>query len=157
MNFKVLQRIFLVAVVVGVSAAVAEAQVTAHVTLPRLDVHVMAGRPPAPRYEVRGPRPGEGYIWVGGFWTAEGGRWEWVPGHWDQPPEPDVYWIQPRYVHSYGEYIYEPGHWSNQALNVGEDVRGHRSWQRHEREHEREMEREHSGYYHHDRDRDHEQ
>ncbi len=154
MNLKILQRILLVAVVLGVSTAIAQAQIAARVELPvpSLSVHITAGRPPAPRYEVRGASPGPGYIWVGGFWASDGGHWTWVRGHWDQPPEANVYWVRPRYVHSYGEYIYEPGHWSNQTVAVPDDVREHRSWRHHERDHEREMDREHSGYY---RDRDH--
>ncbi len=149
MNLKILQRILLVAVVLGVSAAIAQAQVE----LPGLSVHITAGRPPAPRYEVRGASPGPGYVWVGGYWASDGGHWSWVRGHWDQPPESNAYWVRPRYVHSYGEYIYEPGHWSGQTVAVPDDVREHRSWRHHERDHEREMQREQSGYYR-DRDRD---
>jgi hypothetical protein len=36
--------------------------------------------PPRARYERRVPVPGPGYAWVGGYWSPQGGRYEWVPG-----------------------------------------------------------------------------
>ena len=45
--------------------------------------------PPRARYERRGPVPGPGYTWVGGYWSPRGGRYEWVPGRWDHPPYQD--------------------------------------------------------------------
>ena len=128
----------------------------AGVSLAQLDVRITTGHPPAIRHEHHPPSPGAGYVWVGGYWNDEGGRWDWVPGRWDRPDVSGAYWITPRYVHSQGSYIYEPGHWSSQTLVVGEDVRNHRAWKHHERDHEREMEKEHHrSNYEHDHDRDH--
>lgn len=38
--------------------------------------------PPAPRREVVRPRPGPGYVWVGGYWGWNGGAYAWRPGYW---------------------------------------------------------------------------
>jgi hypothetical protein len=142
--------VLLIAIAGGGLAAATFAQYPEHVRLPGLDVRITTSHPPALRHEHRPPSPGPDYVWVGGFWDNDGGHWNWVQGHWDRPADTGVYWIAPRYVRSEGAYIYEPGHWSNQTLVVGDDVRSHRAWRRHEREHEHEMEREH-----HDQNRDH--
>ena len=42
--------------------------------------------PPRARYERRGPLPGPGYTWINGYWSPQGGQYEWVPGRWDRPP-----------------------------------------------------------------------
>ncbi len=154
MNFKTLGRTILFAVVLCGLAAPALPQIPFPPPLPGLDVRITTGRPPALRHERRGRRPGADYAWVGGFWHWGGSRWDWVPGRWDRPAERGGYWIAPRYVRSDRGYIYEPGHWSNQTVIVGEDVRARREWRRHEREHERELERErrHNRDYDHDRD-----
>ena len=154
MNFRTLQRTILAATVLGGVAAAALPQVPFPPPLPGLEVRITTGRPPARRYERRGPRPGPDYVWVDGFWHSGGGRWDWVPGRWDRPAVPDGYWIAPRYIRSDRGYIYEPGHWSNQTVIVGEDVRGRREWRKHEREHEREIEREHDRSRYENRDRD---
>jgi hypothetical protein len=41
---------------------------------------------PAPRIEYRGPVPGPGYVWIGGYWNRIGTRHAWVPGRWAAPP-----------------------------------------------------------------------
>lgn len=40
--------------------------------------------PPPPEYEVP-PCPGEGYVWVDGFWNRTGGRFFWHRGYWRAP------------------------------------------------------------------------
>ncbi len=40
--------------------------------------------PPPPVYDVP-PCPGEGYVWVDGFWNSWGGRYHWRPGYWRAP------------------------------------------------------------------------
>ncbi|MFT3760001.1 YXWGXW repeat-containing protein [Thauera sp.] len=49
---------------------------------------------PAPRIERRGPPPGPGHVWIGGYWNRVGPRHDWVPGHWSPParqPRPPAY------------------------------------------------------------------
>jgi hypothetical protein len=156
MILKAFPRTILTVTLVAGAGATALAQIPLPPPppLPGLEVHITTGRPPALRHEVRGPRPGSDYLWIGGFWHSDGGRWIWVPGRWERPAATHAYWISPRYVHTEGGYIYEPGHWSTQTVVVGEDVRRHRGWRKHEREHERELERERNRDYYRDQYRD---
>ena len=140
MRLKILERTILATMLVGVaSAALPQIPVP---PLPGLDVRITTGRPPALRYQRRGPRPGRDYVWVNGSWDWDGGRWRWIEGRWDHPLVADSYWIPARYIRTTRGYIYEPGHWSNQQVVVNDDIRTRREWRRHEREHEIEIQRE---------------
>ena len=141
MNSKALQRTILGAVLTGGVALGALAQIPIP-PLPGLDVRITTGRPPAMRYERRSVSPGQGYVYVKGFWNWDGGRWQWVPGRWDRPAIADGYWIPARYVRTSRGTIYEPGHWSNQQVVINDDVRNNRYWRQHERQHERELQQE---------------
>jgi len=55
----------------------------------------IGGAPPAYRYEQRGPEPGPGYTWIGGYWAPHGHRYRWVAGRWDRPPYEGAYWNHP--------------------------------------------------------------
>jgi hypothetical protein len=127
MNSRTLQRTILAATVLGGVAASALPQVPFPPPLPGLEVRVTSGRPPALRREHQGHRPGRDYVWVKGFWHSGGRGWDWVPGRWERPA-PSAYWIAPRYIHVDRAYIYEPGHWSNQTVIVGDNIRGRREW-----------------------------
>ena len=142
MKLRLFPGTFLSAVLLGGMAATALPQIPVPVPFPGLEIQFTPSRPPAPRYERRPERPGHEYTWGGGQWYWDGGRWTWSTGRWERPEVPDVYWITPRYIRTRRGYIYEPGHWSNQTVVVGDDVRGRAEWRRHEREHERELERE---------------
>jgi hypothetical protein len=146
MNFKTLWRAILGAVILCGLTVPALAQIPVP-PLPGLDVRIAVGSPPAIRHEHRGPSPGHGYVWVTGFWHWDGERWDWVSGRWERPPAPEVYWVAPRYNHADRGYIYEPGHWSNQRVIVGDDVRERPEWRKHEHQHERELEHERNHDY----------
>ena len=120
--------------------------------LPGLNVRITTGRPPAPRHERRGLRPGPDHTWIGGFWNSDGRNWGWIPGRWERRAAPEAYWIPARYIRSRRGYIYEPGHWSNQTVIVGDDVRQRDEWRRHERNHRRELAREHDRRQHRGKD-----
>jgi len=155
MSLKAVQRAVLAALV-GVTAGTALAQIPVPVPpLPGLEVRFSTGRPPAVRRERPGPRPGRDYVWVAGFWDSDGRNWRWVPGRWEARVAPEAYWIAPRYVRSDRGTIYEPGHWSNQTIVVGDDLRQRKEWQRHERDHERELQRERDRDRYKDQFRDH--
>ena len=141
MNSKVLQRTILGAVLAGGTALGALAQIPIP-PLPGIDVQITTRRPPPLRYERRIASPGEGYVWVRGFWNWNGDQWEWIPGRWDRPAVAEAYWIPARYIRTSRGTIYEPGHWSNQQVVVNDEVRRNRYWRQHERMHERELEQE---------------
>src|SRR5664279_4445548 len=48
--------------------------------------------PPPMRYETRPPMPGNGYVWIDGYWGVRGNRYVWNSGRWDRPPYPGAYY-----------------------------------------------------------------
>lgn len=67
--------------------------------------------PPAPVYEQRGPSPGEGFVWQGGYHRYEGGQYVWTPGHYERPPHPGGRWVAHRWVHRGDHWEMQEGHW----------------------------------------------
>ena len=57
------------------------ATVHGHVDAPVAVVEVQ-DEPPAPRYEVLEVRPG--FVFIGGRWANNGGRWDWRPGYYER-------------------------------------------------------------------------
>ena len=156
MTLRIFQRTIL-AMVVGGVAATAIPQIPLPPLPPGLDVRITTGRPPRIRHEVRTARPGPDYVWVAGVYDYDdSGRYRWIPGRWERPVAPQAYWIPARYIRTSRGTIYEPGHWSNQQVVVGDNIRRNREWRRHERMHRREIERERNPDYYRDHDdRDH--
>jgi hypothetical protein len=73
-------------------------------------VATAATPPPAPREELPGPPPGEGYVWISGYWAYENGRYEWVPGHYEAP-RAGYRWVPYRWVQENGRWRMDEGHW----------------------------------------------
>jgi len=64
----------------------------------QLSVGVRIGPPPAPRVVRVHPRaPGPDYIWIDGYWYADGRRYRWHDGYWTRPPYAGARWVGPRY------------------------------------------------------------
>jgi hypothetical protein len=72
---------------------------------------VVAEPPPPVVQEVVVTSPGPGYIWVGGYWGWAHGRREWFPGHWERPPHGYHHWVEPRWEHRGGSYVFVRGYW----------------------------------------------
>jgi hypothetical protein len=88
----------------------------------QVSVGIRIGPPPAPRV-VRQPRaPGAGYIWVDGYWYAEGRRYKWHNGYWTRPPYAGARWIGPRY--DGGQFF--AGYWDENGKRFDHDHRGDR-------------------------------
>jgi WXXGXW repeat (2 copies) len=66
--------------------------------------------PPAPREEVIGVAPVQGYVWIGGYWSWVGGRHEWVNGHW-AAGRPGYHWIAHIWVRQGDGWRMREGHW----------------------------------------------
>jgi hypothetical protein len=66
--------------------------------------------PPAPREEVVGTPPVEGYVWLSGYWDWVGNRHQWIPGHW-APPRPGRQWVPHTWVRQGDGWVLKPGHW----------------------------------------------
>lgn len=67
--------------------------------------------PPRAVFERRGPRPGPGYVWIGGYHRWDGNAYAWSPGRWEQPPRPRARWVEHRWRHRRGGYVLVEGHW----------------------------------------------
>ena len=63
--------------------------------------------PPAPMYSYVPPSPGRGFVWVGGYWSPAGSRYQWRGGSWLRPPRGHARWVAPRYHRN----RYYPGYW----------------------------------------------
>jgi len=136
MSRPILHRLLPLALALLASAP-AFAQVRVHIGLGPFDVRFAPDAPPPPRREFQSPRPDPDSIWIGGYWDREDDRWAWREGRWNRPERRDVRWIGPRYQGDGGGYRYEPGHWSNERLVVGEDFHRHREEFRKKRPHGR--------------------
>lgn len=66
--------------------------------------------PPAPRAEVRAPRPGPRYVWQDGHWKWTGRQYVWVKGHWVKGRKQGV-WVKGHWVKRPRGWVYVPGHW----------------------------------------------
>lgn len=66
--------------------------------------------PPPPRYESPGYPPVAGYLWITGYWTWVGVRYEWVPGYW-VAPRPGYLWIPHRWERDGDHWRMQGGRW----------------------------------------------
>jgi hypothetical protein len=70
------------------------------------------GPPPELRSEVAIDSPGDGYVWVPGYWDwGTGGDWAWVGGAWQRPPHEHAVWVAPEYKNRRGHWHYRHGYW----------------------------------------------
>ncbi len=74
-------------------------------------VVVATQAPPAPIYEPVVAAPAPGYIWIGGFWSWEGGRHVWTRGRWEAPRS-GYRWVPRQWEHGPGGWHQRGGHWA---------------------------------------------
>lgn len=67
--------------------------------------------PPEPYVEVVAASPGDGYVWVDGYWHWTGDHYRWIGGHWAARPYPGYVWVSSGWVHDHGHYRFVPGRW----------------------------------------------
>ena len=89
----------------------------------------IGGAPPAYRYEQRGPEPGPGYTWIGGYWAPNGHHYRWVAGRWDRPPYEGGTWSHSHYDHTPKGWQLHEGHWD-------QDDHGREHGHEHDRDHD---------------------
>lgn len=70
--------------------------------------------PPLPVY-VQPVCPGEGYIWVPGYWAYGDDGYFWVPGTWVLAPEPGLLWTPGYWGWGDGEFVFHQGYWGAQV------------------------------------------
>jgi hypothetical protein len=87
----------------------------------------LGATPPPLRYERRPPPPGEGFVWVNGYWGNDGRRYVWVPGRWNRPPYAGAYYVHPHYDRYPNGWRMHEGYWSH------EEHDDHHDWDHHDR------------------------
>ena len=65
--------------------------------------------PPAPKKEVKPPRPGPKAAWVDGHWKWSHGQYVWVPGHWVKKPKGQ--WVAGHWKKTPRGHKWVKGHW----------------------------------------------
>jgi len=101
---------FLTAILLAASAALS-AQVS---------IGIQIGPPPPVRVERHRPgSPGPDFIWIDGYWYAQGNRYAWHKGYWTRPPFPGAHWVGPR--HEDGRFF--DGFWDGDRGRFDHDHR----------------------------------
>ena len=78
----------------------------------QIRISVGFGPPALPVYELP-ICPGDGYIWVPGYWAWDGdfGDYYWVPGTWILAPEVGFLWTPPYWAWADGGWLFYDGYW----------------------------------------------
>lgn len=71
---------------------------------------VVSQPPPPPREETIPLAPLLSSVWVPGYW-AWNNAWQWVAGHWAQPPGGTATWVPGQWVPQGQNWLWRPGHW----------------------------------------------
>ena len=72
---------------------------------------VVRVRPPRVQFERRDKRPSRNHVWISGYQRYDNNGYAWTPGRWEQPPRPHARWVQHRWVHQRGGWVFVEGHW----------------------------------------------
>ena len=81
----------------------------------QISISVSYAPPALPEYE-QPLVPGDGYLWVPGYWAYADDDYYWVPGTWVMPPEPGLLWTPGYWSWSDSGYAFNDGYW---AQSVG--------------------------------------
>jgi hypothetical protein len=74
------------------------------------DVAITVAPPVIPVYD-QPPCPGDGYLWVPGYWAYGDADYYWVPGVWVEPPEIGFLWTPGWWGWGDGGYFWHGGYW----------------------------------------------
>jgi hypothetical protein len=67
--------------------------------------------PPALPVYAQPVCPGDGYLWVPGYWAYAPAGYYWVPGTWVLAPAPGLLWTPGYWGWGGGVYLWHPGYW----------------------------------------------
>jgi WXXGXW repeat (2 copies) len=134
-------RVALLAAIISTGASMAHAQIS---------VGIAIGAPPPPRVVyVQPAAPGEGFVWVQGYWYPVGRHYRWHEGYWTRPPYEGAYWVGPR--HERDQFFV--GYWAGDRGRIEHDHHWDHSRER-DREHERHRDGDHEREHEHEREHD---
>jgi hypothetical protein len=103
-----------------------QAHGSANVTVGEPSPYYVSGMPPEPLYEQMSDSPGDGSVWIDGYWHWNGYEWVWVNGRWEREQAGYVY-VEPNYDYVGEQYVYTPGYWSQpERVPRGWNIRDHR-------------------------------
>src|SRR5690606_1521911 len=68
--------------------------------------------PPARQPEIINPEPSAAHVWIPGAWERSADQWQWVPGHWTEPPFGNARWVAGYWKYEAGQYVWVAGHWA---------------------------------------------
>jgi YXWGXW repeat-containing protein len=74
------------------------------------DVSITVAPPVIPIYD-QPPCPGDGYLWIPGYWSYGEEDYYWVPGVWVLPPEVGFLWTPGWWGWGNGGYFWHAGYW----------------------------------------------
>ena len=114
-------------------AGLALAVLTAGSLIAQISIGIQIGAPPPPHVVAVMPAsPGPDYVWIGGYWYADGHKYKWHDGYWTRPPYAGARWVAPRHD---GERFYA-GYWDGEH--------GRRDHDHHwDHDHDRDYDRDH--------------
>lgn len=69
--------------------------------------------PPAMQAEVQTAMPGQGFVWVPGYWRWRGNRYVWRAGAWKRPQHPNHQWVPGQWQAVGNQFVWVRGHWDN--------------------------------------------
>lgn len=98
---KNIQKLFVALIVTIFTVISANAQVSLSISI---------GPPALPVYE-QPYCPGDGYLWIPGYWAYADSGYYWVPGYWALPPEIGFYWTPGYWDYSGPYYRWHTGYW----------------------------------------------
>ncbi|MCC7410279.1 MAG: YXWGXW repeat-containing protein [Gammaproteobacteria bacterium] len=79
---------------------------------------VVVAPPPLPVYELP-PCPGDGYLWIPGYWQWGADDYFWVPGTWMLPPRAGLLWTPGYWGFVGGVYVFHDGYWGRHVGYYG--------------------------------------
>jgi hypothetical protein len=79
-------------------------------------ISVNLAPPELPVYE-QPPIPGDGYLWVPGYWywSDDAQDYYWVPGTWVEAPQPGLLWTPGYWGSNGGAFVWNAGYWGPQV------------------------------------------
>ena len=95
----------------------------------QIGIYVSFGPPAIPVYD-QPICPGDGYIWIPGYWAWDGYEYYWVPGTWVLPPAVGFLWTPGYWEWGVNGFFFHEGYWGPHVgwyggINYGFGYFGH--------------------------------